>query len=96
MRMRTSIAKPGVYSFTPELGENEPDAVIKARLGYYGTHYFIDTPLTLAGRGITERPAVWCKGCREDVEQWKSYIVTKRAFEKLSKEYSISMVRYLD
>lgn len=45
------IAK-GVHSYTPEMGQRKPNCQMKATLGHYGEHYYIDTPLVLKGRGI--------------------------------------------
>lgn len=89
----------GVYSYTPEMGEQKPDCQMEAQLSYYGKHYFVDTPLELKGRGITlikqygendfSHPGDYRVG-------WYEYQVTKLAFEKLKEKYSISMERYLD
>ena len=35
------------------MGEGQPECQIRARIGHYGTHYYLDTPLDLKGRGIT-------------------------------------------
>jgi len=48
------IAK-GVHSYTPEMGQHKPHCQMKATLGHYGTHYYVDTPLELRGRGIKLR-----------------------------------------
>ncbi len=88
--------RAGVHSYYPELGERKPEVKMEASLGYYGSHYFVDTPLELKGRGITELRPCWVPGCQKAVEGWRSYQVTKRAFEKLKAQYSISMERLLD
>lgn len=88
--------RPGVHAYWPELGEREPEVQMEARLGHYGTHYFVDTPLELKGRGITERSPSWYPGSRKQLEGWRSYQVTRRAFEKLKERYPISMERLLD
>ena len=69
---------------------------MEASPSYYGGHYFIDTPLELKGRGITPVDAHWVDGCKKQLENWKCYRVTKRAFEKLKEQYSISMECCLD
>lgn len=94
--MNDAETAPGVHPYWPELKEQQPDCQIEARLGYYGTHYYVDTPLELKGRGITEVAASWIPGCRKQVENWRSYRVTKRAFEILKGKYSISMECLLD
>lgn len=82
--------KPGTYCYTPEMGQQKPNCQIEAGLSYYGGHYWIRTPLELKGRGITENePSQQNKGCR-------NYTVTKRAFEKLKEQYTISMECCLD
>ena len=46
------VEAPGVYRYTPEMGGQKPDCQMEASKGYYGKHWFIDTPLELKGRGI--------------------------------------------
>ena len=88
---------PGTYSYTPEMGQEKPEGCqMEAGLCYYGKHYWVDTPLELKGRGITELPTNWVKGCDKDLEGWRSYRVTKKAFEKLKETYIISMECHLD
>ena len=88
--------RAGVHSYYPELGERKPEVKMEASLGYYGAHYYVDTPLDLKGRGITLLDASWVPGCQKEVEGWKSYRVTKKAFEKLKAQYPIAMERLLD
>lgn len=88
--------RAGVHSYYPELGERRPEVKMEASLGYYGTHYYVDTPLDLKGRGIVPQDAHWVPGCQKAVEGWKSYRVTKKAFEKLKAQYPIAMERLLD
>ena len=44
----------GLHCYTPEMGQRKPEVKMEASLSYYGKHYFVDTPLELKGRGITE------------------------------------------
>lgn len=89
--------RPGVTVYWPELGDRKPEMNMEASLSYNGTHYFVDTPLELKGRGIMEIvPACWAPGCKKDVEGWRVYRVTKRAFEKLKAQYPIAMEALLD
>lgn len=93
------VSGPGLYCFTSEMGEQRPNCQIEAMRSYYGKHYHIYTQLLLKGRGIefvkvlTEHDASEsaCRviGCNE-------YLVTACAFEKLKKQYSISMEVHLD
>lgn len=88
----------GVYSYTPEMGDQKPDCQMEAQLSYYGKHYFVDTPIKLKGRGITLIKQYEEKDfCKPDHRVgWYEYQVTKLAFEKLKEKYSISMERCLD
>lgn len=81
--------KPGTYMYTSEMGQEKPEGCqIEAGLSYYGKHYWLKTKLELKGRGITEN-APYNDG-------FKSYTVTKRAFEILKTKYAISFESYLD
>ena len=96
---KETASAPGVYVYTPEMNEAEPDGIeMRATLSHYGKHYHIDTPLELHGRGITkdDDPPRWREGTREARENWQCYTVTTRAFEKLKTQYKISMKSYLD
>ena len=88
--------RPGVHLYTPEMGQRKPETIMEAQLSYYGKHYYVNTPLELKGRGITEQSANWIPGTRKQIEGWRSYRVTKRAFEKLKEQYPISMECLLD
>lgn len=109
-KKRLEISKPdpkepervegaGVYSYTPEMGQQKPECQMEASLAYYGKHYFVDTPIELKGRGITllrkYEEKDFCTPGDHKVG-WYEYCVTKKAFEKLKAEYSISMERLLD
>lgn len=89
-------SKTGVYSYTPEMGQEKPECQMEASRAYYGGHYFVDTPLELKGRGITPVDTCWTKGCKKQIENWKCYRVTRKAFEKLQEQYTISMEVLLD
>lgn len=90
---------PGVYCYTPEMGQRKPDCQMEASRGYYGKHWYIDTSLSLKGRGITflkkytdndfYMPGNYRVG-------WNEYRVTDRAFDKLKEQYTISQRCYLD
>lgn len=88
--------RPGLHLYTPEMGERKPETVMEAQLSHYGKHYYINTPLELKGRGITELEAYWHEGSKKQQEGWHSYRVTKKAFEKLKEKYPISMESLLD
>lgn len=90
---------PGVYCYTPEMGGQKPDCQMEASRGYYGKHWFIDTPLELKGRGIEFIKKYQEKDfCKSDDHRvgWNEYRVTDRAFEKLKGQYSISQECHLD
>ena len=81
------IVAPGLYMYTPEMGQEKPECQIDASLSYYGDHWFLTTKLSLKGRGVR---------LDKTENDTNYYIVTERAFEKLKTEYSISKVNYLD
>lgn len=93
------VESAGVYSYTPEMGQQKPECQMEAQLSYYGKHYFVDTPLKLKGRGITlvkqYEEKDFCTSGNYRVG-WYEYRVTKNAFAKLKEQYSISMERLLD
>ena len=92
------VEDPGVYRYTPEMGGQKPDCQMEASRGYYGKHWFIDTPLELKGRGIEFIKKYQEKDfCSKDHRAgWNEYRVTNRAFEKLQEQYTISQELFLD
>ena len=93
------VKGPGLYCFTPEMGEQRPNCQIVAMRSYYGKHYHIYTPLQLKGRGVELVGLVSAMKAQKLFHMENNcveYLVTARAFEKLQKEYSISMECCLD
>lgn len=92
------VEVPGIYCYTPEMGGQKPDCQMEASRGYYGKHWFIDTPLELKGRGIEFIKKYQEKDfCSKDHRAgWNEYRVTNRAFEKLQEQYTISQELFLD
>lgn len=92
------VEVPGVYCYTPEMGGQKPDCQMEASRGYYGKHWFIDTPLELKGRGIELIKKYQEKDfCSKDHRVgWNEYRVTNRAFEKLKEQHTISQELLLD
>ncbi|GCA68074.1 hypothetical protein KGMB01110_25100 [Mediterraneibacter butyricigenes] len=91
--------KPGLYCYTPEMGEQKPKCQIEAERSYYGRHYHINTPLQLKGRGITFDRVLESKNLSKSAQYrlgWREYTVTERAFEKLQEQYTISQELLLD
>lgn len=91
--------KPGLYCYTPEMGEQKPKCQIEAERSYYGRHYHINTPLELKGRGIKKDGVKEAKNLRPNYQYmagWFEYTVTERAFEKLQEQYTISQELLLD
>jgi hypothetical protein len=84
--------KPGLVNYYPEMGQLKPEAQIEANLGHYGKHWYLWTPLTLAGRGIeyqeTGTADTLVPGSKK--VGWHRYKVTCRAFELLQQKYAIS------
>ena len=90
---------PGLYCYTPEMGEQKPKCQIEAERSYYGRHYHINTPLQLKGRGITFNRVLESKNLSKSDQYrlgWREYTVTERAFEKLLEQYTISQELLLD
>ena len=80
--------EPGVYQYTPEMGGAKPDCQMEASRGYYGGHWFIDTPLEIKGRGITFLKKYTDKDfCTPGHYRvgWNEYRVTNKAFDKLKR-----------
>ena len=83
-----TAGNPGVYNYTPEMGEQKPKGVqIEARSSFYGNHWFLYTGLELNGRGITLIET------KNDIYKYK---VTNRAFDLLKEKYCISQDCILD
>lgn len=91
--------KPGVYTYTPEMGQERSACQMEASRGYYGKHMYVDTLLELKGRGIK-----FVKKYKEGdfvtpghyKVGWNEYCCTNLAYEKLKEKYSISMECLLD
>lgn len=96
---KQDVTSSGTYTYYPELNDQKPDCQMEAQLSYYGKHYFVNTPIQLKGRGITlvkqYTEKDFCNAGDHRIG-WYEYQVTKRAFENLKSQYSISMERYLD
>lgn len=79
---------PGEYSYCYEMQKPPTGCDFSADLAYYGKHYFLrplrDGLPKLHGRGITY-----------DVER-DTYMVTRRAYEKLKTQYRIKYETFLD
>lgn len=76
----------GFYGYCPELGQKAvTGCVFEAHLAWDGRHYWVESlnGQTIRGRGIEDH------GNGE-------YLVTRRAFAKLKKEYPIRWKEYLD
>ncbi len=89
----------GTYVYTPEMGQSRPDCQMEAKHSYYGGHYYIETPMELKGRGITFCEKLQAGNLYKSSQYkagWNRYKVTRLAYEKLEKQYSISMECLLD
>jgi hypothetical protein len=89
-----------VISYTPEMGQKRPDdAEIDAQLSHYGKHYFLDTPLTLSGRGVlylcTYSPEQ-LTGPGQRKAGWHHYKVTIAAYERICEQYTVAYESLLD
>lgn len=96
---RQKVTGPGLYIYCPEMGEARPECQMIARMSYSGSHYFIDTPLTLKGQGIKfleVRESKNLTASGQFLVGWNRYKVTERAFKKLQEQYSISLENHFD
>ena len=84
-----AVNEAGIYGYTPEMGEEKPDCQIEASRLYDGKHYHLKTALELKGRGIK-------KDGHDYGDRINRYTVTKLAYEKLQKLYTISYRCALD
>lgn len=87
---------PGSHRFYPEMGDKTPEIKMEARPSVDGKHYIVDTPEELKGRGIVRRKTAWIDGCQKQIEGWKSYRVTEKAYSELEKRYAILRPCFLD
>lgn len=95
----SKVVNVGLNIYCPEMGQKKPIGQMEATLSFRGTHWFIDTPLTLKGRGIT-----FIKTYEENdfVKKqyykvgWNEYKVTQNAFDELKKYYAITKESLLD
>jgi hypothetical protein len=83
-----------MIGYYPEMHEKRPDcSQIEARLGHYGRHWYISTPLVLKGRGIrhlrTLTPEMLTPAGQRRAG-WHEYEVTERAMSKLEAEYVVT------
>lgn len=67
--------------------ENYIPGAIEAEKIY--SYYIIDSPYKLKGRGIKEVETRWEQGSYQDTEDYSSYKVTEKSFEKLKMQYDI-------
>lgn len=95
----TNVDK-GLHTYTPEMGDRKPAASMEARMGHYGTHYFINTPFQLVeSRSIKLQKQYKASDFTNPDNHkvgWYQYKVTAAAFEKLIQQHSISMESHLD
>lgn len=80
--------------YYPEIGGKKPAALIEARLSYYGNYYYLDTTLTLKGRGVIHQGIMKSEELTEAGQRkagWNRYRVTTAAFDKIQKEHAVSM-----
>ncbi len=100
VQKRQRAEQPGIYCYTPEMGQEKPEKCqIEASLTYYRKHYFLDTPLHLKGRGIVFIKPYTAKELTQSGKYktgWNEYRVTMKTFEKLKEQYAISIKSCLD
>jgi hypothetical protein len=80
-------------AYYPEMSEPKPEADFEARMSHGGDHWYIDTPLTLKGRGIAHRGTLQSSHLVPEAQHktgWNQYRVTEAAFRRLAEQYDIS------
>lgn len=86
--------------YYPEMNEARPaDTQIDATMARFSDHYYLETPLTLKGRGIKHEGVLRADELVESARHkagWNEYRVTEAAFRKLDAAYKISMEFLLD
>lgn len=98
--MKNKIANIGLNIYNPEMGQKKPISQIEATMAYSSQHWYLDTPLTLKGRGIkfikkyTADELVGGETNRK--LGWNSYKATYAAFEKLKTQYAIGKEALFD
>lgn len=86
-------------NYYPEMGQTLPTAQIEATLGHYGRHYYLKTPLKLAGRGITYRGTLTASDLIPQAHGkigWHEYKATEAAYRRICAEYTVSRECLLD
>lgn len=88
-----------LLTYHPEMKEQKPEAQIEASMAYNGKHYFLYTPLTLAGRGVEHLGVYQSKDLVPQAQHkvgWNKYKVTNKAFDRITAEYAVSYEILLD
>jgi hypothetical protein len=78
-------------SYYPEMNEVKPVADIEARLSHYGKHWYLSTPLTLTGRGVSFED----KHTDARRSGWNRYKVTEKAFQTICGQYRVTTESHL-
>ncbi len=88
-----------IKNYSPEMGEAKPALQGEVRLGYSGTHSFVDTPLKLK----TNRSIKLIERYTQDTLipgsykiGWYHYRVTEKGLDALKKQYDFSREVLLD
>lgn len=89
-----------ILSYYPEMGEAKPaDVQGNITLSRDGKHWFIETPLSLKGRGILFEQVLQAKNLTERGQYkagWAVYRVTRAAMNTLVKEHNFAREALLD
>ena len=84
----------GMHFHYPEMGEKpRGDSQIYAKLGMYGEHYYLSTPLVLNGRGIVHLRTLLAEELTPAAKHkagWHEYRATLKATEKLAERYIVT------
>lgn len=88
-----------LHVYYPEMKEAKPKAQIEASMSYNGRYYFLYTPLALSGRGVEHIGVYQSKDLVPQAQHktgWNKYQVTRKAFDRIKAEYSVSYEILLD
>lgn len=83
----------GLVGYHPEMGEARPEAKIDAQLAHGGKHWYLKTPLTLTGRGVTLIEVLKAENLVPQAKHkagWFRYKVTDAAFDRICKEHRVA------
>lgn len=91
-----------IIAYCPEMGQAKPERVqgnVSLARGGRGTHYFIETPLSLKGQGVRFVEVLQSSNLTERGQYkagWNVYWVTGRAMKSIEAKYDFAYESLLD